>query len=191
MLRFPWRCLLLPPCFTVGRPVKAVEILHSHWSIGRLYRLSLPLLLSAVETPGQSIDTTARLSETVNLQWCYGSVLSGCINLFGVFLLYLPMDPYLMLLSECVFLPYSFRAVKGVSPTASGEDLTPLLLCEMVALIVTGAIVKIGAVMYGPGLISFTTVIAYILGEFQFALLGQLCLHSFIPQPLQLLGQAI
>ena len=93
MLRFHWRRVLPPPCFTVGRPVETVEILYNNWSVGRLCCLRLSLRLSAAEAPGQSTDTIARLSETVNIHWCYGSILSGCINLSSIFLLYHPTDP--------------------------------------------------------------------------------------------------
>ncbi|KND94612.1 putative HC-toxin efflux carrier TOXA [Tolypocladium ophioglossoides CBS 100239] len=40
------------------------------------------------------------------------------------------------------FLPFWFQAVKGLSPVDTGVDFIPLLLSQMIALVVVGAVVK-------------------------------------------------
>lgn len=45
-------------------------------------------------------------------------------------------------LQNVFFLPFYFQAVRGVGPIASGVDIIPLMLSEMVALVAVGAIVK-------------------------------------------------
>jgi hypothetical protein len=49
---------------------------------------------------------------------------------------------WLIGLQNVFFLPFYFQAVHGHSPVASGVDFIPLMLSEMVALIITGAVVK-------------------------------------------------
>ncbi|PYI05540.1 MFS general substrate transporter [Aspergillus sclerotiicarbonarius CBS 121057] len=43
---------------------------------------------------------------------------------------------------DTYFLPFYFEAVHGISPVSSGVNFIPLMLSEMVALIVIGAVVK-------------------------------------------------
>ncbi|KAI2829144.1 hypothetical protein CBS63078_6366 [Aspergillus niger] len=67
--------------------------------------------------------------------FCRRSVFTSAMVLF--FLggsTYLPQDTY--------FLPFYFEAVHGISPVSSGVNFIPLMLTEMVALVIIGAVVK-------------------------------------------------
>lgn len=48
----------------------------------------------------------------------------------------------LIISQDSYFLPFYFEAVRGISPVSSGVNFIPLMLSQMVALIITGAIVK-------------------------------------------------
>lgn len=45
------------------------------------------------------------------------------------------------MIQDSFYLPFWFQAVQGVDPIVSGVRFIPLILAQMVALIVTGALV--------------------------------------------------
>ncbi|PYH50690.1 MDR family MFS transporter [Aspergillus niger CBS 101883] len=64
---------------------------------------------------------------------CRRSVFTSAIVLF-----FLGGSTYL----DTYFLPFYFEAVHGISPVSSGVNFIPLMLTEMVALVIIGAVVK-------------------------------------------------
>ncbi|KAL7655248.1 hypothetical protein ACMYSQ_007202 [Aspergillus niger] len=65
--------------------------------------------------------------------FCRRSVFTSAIVLF-----FLGGSTYL----DTYFLPFYFEAVHGISPVSSGVNFIPLMLTEMVALVIIGAVVK-------------------------------------------------
>ncbi|RDH35416.1 MFS general substrate transporter [Aspergillus welwitschiae] len=65
--------------------------------------------------------------------FCRRSVFTSAMVLF-----FLGGSTYL----DTYFLPFYFEAVHGISPVSSGVNFIPLMLTEMVALVIIGAVVK-------------------------------------------------
>ena len=77
MLRVHKRRLLSSSCSTVGRSVKALELLHCYRSVSGLCYVDVSLWVPTVEASRQSTNTTARVSKTIDLHQHHSFVFLG------------------------------------------------------------------------------------------------------------------
>ena len=145
----------------VGRSNQTMGFRHYHWLAGWIRSFDLPFCICPAET-SRSIDyTTTCSATTINIRQCWSPVLSGRIDICGKMELLCIRVADGTTFQISFYIPFYFQVVQGVGPIAAGIRLIPLMLPQMVALLVAGAVVTTFG--YYVGLISKAYQVTWML----------------------------